>query len=399
MSSGIGGSRMRFRLWRAGGVLLIASVLLTGCWNKYELTELGFVMGVAIDKGKDGTVQLTTQIYMPQQSGSSSSERSFDSNINVVTTSSTNLRAARSIGAELGRKAQWSHMRVILVSEEMARTVNLGELLDLFYRDPEPRLTASILITKGSASRYLLKQPTIEQTTSQQIKRSEDASARNAALTVNSNLLALGKQLRSVTGNAIAAYIEPHPTDEEGFRVIGTALIHKGKLVDKLSGKLSRGLLMLTNDFTLGTIDVRCEERPEGKGKQNKIESFEVSHYRSSIKPRIENDRLVISVDSEVKGSVTELKCSALTTREQEERFARRTEEAIRQEMEQTFAVLQRRKLDMLQLGNRIYRHNPKLWFQVQPQWEDYISHAELNVHVRVRMNTTGTMIGKPVFE
>ncbi len=395
--SGIDGIRLPLRLWRACGMLLLASVLLTGCWNKYELTELGFVMGVAIDKGKDGKVQLTTQIYMPHQSGASSSERSFDSNINVVTTSSTNLRAARSIGAELGRKAQWSHMRVILVSEEMARTVNLGELLDLFYRDPEPRLTASILITKGSARSYLLKTPTIEQTTSQQIKRSEDASARNAALTVNSNLLDLGKQLRSVTGNAIVAYIEPHPEDEEGFRVIGTALIHKGKLVDKLSGKLSRGLLMLTNDFVLGTIDVRCEERPEGR--QQMIESFEVSQYRSSIKPRIENDRLVITVNSEVKGSVTELKCSAITTREQEERFARRTEEAIRQEMEQTFAALQRHKLDMLQIGNRIYRHNPKLWYRVQPQWEDYIAHAKLNVHVRVRMNTTGTMIGKPVFE
>jgi len=371
--------------------------MLSGCWNKFELTELGFVMGVALDSGQDGAIQLTTQIYMPQQSGTSSSERSVDSNINVVTTSSSNLQAARSVAGELGRKAQWSHMRIIMISEETARREDLGELLDMFYRDPEPRLTASILITKGSARSYLEKTPTIEQTTSQQIKRAEEASARHSARTYNSNLLELGKQMRSATGNAIIAYIVPHPEDKEGFRVSGTALIHEGKMVEKLTGERNRGLLMLTNNYALGSINVPCGEGPGGR--LHRIESFEVSDFRSRIQPKLVDGRLKLKVTSEVMGAVTELKCSSVTTPEEELRFIARTEEAIRQEMERTFEFLQQHKLDMLQIGNRIYRNNPKLWLKVKPEWGNYLAHAELDIRVRVRMNTTGTMIGKPVFE
>jgi len=384
-------------IWRLGCTLLLTSIMLTGCWNKFELTELGFVMGVAIDKGRDGALQMTTQVYKPQKSGSGSSDRSFDSNINVVTTDSSNLQAARSVAAELGRKAQWSHMRIVLVSEEMARSANLGELLDLFYRDPEPRLTASILITKGDARSYLERMPTIEQTTSQQIKRAEEASSRNAARTFNSNLLELGKQIRSVTGNAIVAYVMPHPEDKEGFRVSGSALIHKGKMVEKLSGERNRGLLMLTNNYAHGSIDVPCED--ERGEPHNMIESFEVSDLRSRINAKIVDGRLEIVVNSEVKGAVTELKCSKVATPEEEASFIARTEDAVRREMEQTFEFLRRHKLDMLQIGNRIYRNNPKLWFQVKPEWGNYVAHAKLDIRVHVRMNTTGTMTGKPVFK
>ena len=59
--------------------LSVLMVLLTGCWNKIELDELGFVMGVALDKGKNGVIELTTQVYRATsiESGPTSSAKGY----------------------------------------------------------------------------------------------------------------------------------------------------------------------------------------------------------------------------------------------------------------------------------------------------------------------------------
>src|SRR5690606_35187037 len=87
----------------------------------------------------------------------------------------------------LGRKAQWSHMRAILVGEELARQ-GFNTFVDFFYRDSESRLTTPVLITKGEAKNYLEVRPYIENTIAQQIRKLQQMSAKYTGITQNSNL-------------------------------------------------------------------------------------------------------------------------------------------------------------------------------------------------------------------
>jgi spore germination protein KC len=379
------------RILRMNMILVMVSILLTGCWSHYELTELVFVMGLAIDMKEDGTVQITTQYYKP--TGGKSSSQGSGNAFNVISTGDSVLPAIRNITGEIGRRSQWSHMRVILISEETARRTNIGDLLDIFYRDPEPRLTASIMITKGNAQSYLEKKPTIEQTTSQQIMRSKEALYKYAGRTVDSNLLDLGKQLRDKTGNAVIAYVVPN--GEKGFKVSGSALFKKDRMVEKLSVDENDGYLMLTNRYKYGLIEVPCGD--PGENKQN-TETVEVTAFSSKLKYQFVDDKLVVSVKAMAKGSARELKCTSFDSVDAETAFVKKTEEIIVNQMKRTFENSQKKKLDIFLIANRVYQNNENLWNKIEPDWENYFSHASFDAHVTLNLENTGTSAGKPVF-
>lgn len=49
-------------------MLLLSSVLLTGCWDRTEINDLAIVLATGVDY-KDGQAQLTAQIFIPRKGG------------------------------------------------------------------------------------------------------------------------------------------------------------------------------------------------------------------------------------------------------------------------------------------------------------------------------------------
>lgn len=48
--------------------------LLTGCWDSRELTDIGFVVALAIDKGEKKNIRVTVQIVNPANTSNSPGE-------------------------------------------------------------------------------------------------------------------------------------------------------------------------------------------------------------------------------------------------------------------------------------------------------------------------------------
>ena len=46
-------------------IITLTAMLLTGCWDRKELNQLGIAMAIGLDKGDDGKIQLTSQIVRP----------------------------------------------------------------------------------------------------------------------------------------------------------------------------------------------------------------------------------------------------------------------------------------------------------------------------------------------
>lgn len=141
------------------GLSVLALVCLTGCWDKMELTERAFIMGVAIDKGENDQVVLTVQMYRPTQMPGGQRSRQREAFFQVKVKGNTVLEAARDIPVKLGRKGQWSHCRVIIIGEDIAREKKVDKVLDFLYRDHEPRLNSAIFVAKGKAADYLEIEP------------------------------------------------------------------------------------------------------------------------------------------------------------------------------------------------------------------------------------------------
>lgn len=127
---------MRFYLVLLCTLLLL---FLTGCWSSKEVEELSLTAGIALDKGKDSTIEKEDE------------EGGYPKR-NLIT-------ATYQIVREFSLKRESAmfspHLKNIVISDSLVRTYSLEQLLEQYLRDNEVRLSCMILISKGLAKEVL----------------------------------------------------------------------------------------------------------------------------------------------------------------------------------------------------------------------------------------------------
>ncbi|KMM39254.1 Ger(x)C family spore germination protein [Guptibacillus hwajinpoensis] len=375
-------------------LLINSTLLLTGCWDHDELPAYGFVQAVAIDlsEEEEGVIDLTTQFIKPSPKIGSAGGGDGEAYVNIETSGDSIFEAVRDITTHLGRKAQWSHTRIILISDEIVQSRNIGEILEFFYRDHEPRLLITLGMTEGKAKDYLNQEPFIENTISQQLKEIEAASHNFTSKTMEVNLLTFGRELKSETQTAKIPY---YHIKESGEAVIGgLAIINKGKFSGQISSLQTEALLTILGEYRFGIIEVPCG----GEDVMVK-ESIEVSNVETDMKANLSGGSVSAKVKVEMEGDVGELKCTVLDKSENLQEFNEKVAKVVKTNIEETLQYLQKEQVDVIGLGNAIYRKHPKEWKELKKDWPNTFSEVPFTVDVKVDINNTGSDIGKPFFE
>lgn len=375
-------------------VSLVILGLTAGCWDNNELDEYGYVQAVAIDRTKDDLIQLTTLFYNPSnQMDMSTTGKNEDKGINIQTSGETIFEAIRDITKKFGRKPKWDHMRVILIGEQLAKTQNIREVLDFFSRDHEPRGTVLPLLAQGSAGDFLKIQPFIEQTVGQQFKKMETSGALYSAKTSSIPLYELAIQLKSPSKTSAIPYIHKSNAQNKA-EVSGVALIKDGKLVDILEETDTESFIMLTDKYISGTLEFPCINN--AKDQVQSKESFEVLAFNSKVTPTVKEDVMSIGVKIRIEGTVGELRCSLLKTKEDVGRFELAIGNQVKQQLLHAIATFKQHELDAMGIGNQIYRNNPKLWKRLEPTWNQKLAQSRFHIDVDVEVLSTGLNVGTP---
>lgn len=377
--------------------VLLTALLLTaaGCSDQAELTQRAFVMGMAFDRSEDGNLLVTLQIYKPSQSVAAKG-KSGRPYINVRTSGGTVMEAIRDLTIHVGRKAQFSHLRSILISEKLAREGMMSELLDMFYRDNEPRLTCSVIITRGKAGPYLDIAPLIESTISQQYYLNERVAAKYSGKSVHASLLKLALQLRGSSATALVPYLTQE-TDKGATKpsMAGVAVIRDGRMTDKLTGTDTEGLLMLNDDYQNGVVDIPCGSENES-GQPEGTESIELLEFHTSKKVRIKDGTADVSYRMHADAALVGLACSHVITSMHEQELSERVAEQIKATARSALLHLQRSQSDALGIGSIIYQRHPAIWRTWKKDWPERFAKTNVSLEVEVLFASHGTSGGKP---
>ncbi|MCF6138487.1 Ger(x)C family spore germination protein [Pseudalkalibacillus berkeleyi] len=374
-------------------LLLSSSLLLSGCWDHNELPIYAYVQAIALDISEDNEnmLELTTQFIKPAPKIGSAGGSGDQAFVNIGTEGDTVFEAVRDITNHLGRKAQWSHTRIILISEKLAESRNIGEMLEFFYRDHEPRMLINVGVTEGNAKDYLKAKPFIENTISQQLKEVGKAAHQYSSKTMEVNLLSLGRQLNSESQTSKIPYYKNAKSGEA--IVSGLVTVNKGKVSGHITPLQSEALLMLLNEFGSGIVEIPCSDNPNLK------EAVEVSSAKTDLKTKLENNDVKVHVNVNLVGSTGELKCTSVIKSERVATYNKKVEKVVLKNIKSTISQLQEDKIDLLGLGNEIYRRHPKQWPKMKKQWPEIFSNAKFEVHVKMNIKNTGADIGKPFFK
>ena len=135
-------------------LLLLATVfLLSGCWDREELEDKAYVIGLGLDHSKaEDKIKVTMLIANPEvgsmQGGGGSTEKpkeiiSFDANDFLSAKSTANVVISRKISYDL--------LKIIVVSEELAKDPKFITWIYDALRDREIRLDAYLAVSKEKA--------------------------------------------------------------------------------------------------------------------------------------------------------------------------------------------------------------------------------------------------------
>jgi len=375
---------MRARL----SVLLVLLSLTLGCWNRLELERRAIILGIGVDKvGEE--IQLTAQIVKPAAVKGPGETGGEGKPFWVTTgTGRTLLAAVKDMATGSGRELLFSHMRVIVVGEDLARA-GIGPVLDFFDRAAEGRRRTWLLVSKGEAKEILetnmeLQKVSVEALTDLLKARTDHSEAPGIDIQQF-------QRFRSTPGRApVAGWVYTAPSKEKGgpnrLHLRNSAIFRADKLIDYLDLTETRGLLWLTGQFKGGVTEIPCPD------EDSKIFALENTRSESKLKV-VKGDnglpKLIATVFTE--GNLSEApECGDLTDPGFIKSLEQHQAEIIRTEIEATLSKARDLHADFLGFGEMIYRRFPMQWSRLEPDWEQTFPKLEVQIEVNAKIRRIG---------
>jgi spore germination protein KC len=380
--------------------LLIAILLLTtGCWNRRELNELAITLAMGIDRSTDGQYLVTAQVVNPGEI--TDKARGNAPVIIFQAKGKTLLEAFRKMTKEAPRRIYPSHLRILVIGEELAKE-GIGKPLDLLSRDWEMRSDFYIAVAKGRMAEDVLKvQTSLVKIPANKMFNTLEVSAKAWSATryvtldeLIANMVSEGKQavltgihIKLEDENGISASNQNVETINPPARLFfqELAVFDGDKLIGWLNEVQSKTYTIVTN-LEQGSVGaVPC---PNG-GKF----VFQITDSESKVKGKIRNGKPEIDVNVRVDGKVAEVQCGidlkkSKSIRQLEKIYETGTKKMIQTAIKQ---VQEKNKVDIFGFGEAIHRADPNAWEKLKIDWDKKFEDLKVNIKIDGKIRGIGT--------
>lgn len=375
---------------------ILLLLLLPGCWNRRELNTLAIVQALGIDRTEDGQINVSLQLLKPSAIKSSTSEKAGGSKSVWVVTSKgeTVFDAIRNASLQTDRKAYFSHNKVYVLSEEIARQ-GISDELDLLSRDSELRKTPYIFISKRKAEDIIRSEHEQERIPGQAIEKLAKLTFATSKIP-KVQFIDLLKNLASKTNDSIIPGITLVPSSAETsaknlVKLEGTAILKRDKLIGWFDATETRGVLWILDNVKSGIIVVPTP------GDETKRSAIEIIKATSRIVPERVNGNIVLTVNVHAEGNLGEQMSKADSVKpepfkELEEKMASVIEEEIYSAVDKA----QKWDVDIFKFGTEVHRQFPKEWPELEKNWREEFQKLQVNVVIDTKLHWAGFM-KKPI--
>lgn len=391
-------------------LLLCGMVLiLTGCWDRYELEDRANILGLAVDladeedlknepevthfpdffkeKKRDTLYKVTAQMAVPGKiklgpeggSGEGSEKTAWI----LETYGHTMMDAIANLQQQLAEKLYLGHLQVVVVSDEIAKR-GLSEINDFLRRDHEVRRTAWMIINEKNAAKVLKTAPPLETVPALYLSATLDNAVQFGKLPREY----LGKFWIDISDSGVNPIL---PTvkvvDGERILVDGLAYFSKEKMVGR------------TNALEIGAYMGMKEKSDGGYPWAVTLEGEKGIYMIKSQKrkPRIDvmvedgvpRASIKVDVEATVDEEIVINTLSRKKLKQLEEASSRKREEVSRGLIEKT----QEAGSDIWGIGARIRAKYPEYWsdkVKTDENWLDIYKEMKIDVAVQYNIPRVG---------
>lgn len=184
-------------------LMLVSVIVLPGCWDKRELTDLAIISAIGIDRTNEGNYVLHLQIINPGNvagglQGGGAGDRPP---VSVYSIEGDNLtEALRKASMKVSRRLYFAHTNLVVISEKLAKEEGLDFVLDNLDRDTEFMTTATFVVAHKTKAENIVKILTpIDKIPSNKVNKTLDFTEAQYGRVVKTNIQDVLKTLASDT--------------------------------------------------------------------------------------------------------------------------------------------------------------------------------------------------------
>lgn len=383
-------------------LIILIAFNLTGCWDSNELSDLGIVMGIAIDKDTtSGKIIITSEIVNPNSlSKQSSSDRST---VEYVTTyGNTVAEAINATTKEFDGKIFLSHVKIFVIGEDVARD-GVNDIVDFIARSNGIRRFTSFVVAKGSSAREILGvKRGIQNIQANYMSSIVKEQITNLDVTAP-NFFNFLKKMPGDGINPVAGvfgivlknnlpFEEKKNSIDKVDKLIGAAAFKKDKLVGFLDYSETKGYNFIIGEKQNGIYDIKSSK------EDNKYITINMEKIKTKITPSYINRHISYSIDVKLEGSIVQVSDASDVSKLKEFNDINYTvSKYVEKDIKKSLYKIQKElKTDILGLGGSFYREYPKEWKVIKNQWNDIFPTVTVSVKVETVLKRTG-LLGKPL--
>ncbi len=371
-------------------ILGFIPMIFSGCWNYKEVTQLSLLAGIAIDYTDSGEFLLTFEVADLHEMG----EKSQVKSVLVEAKGQTLFEAARNVISKSLPKLYWGHATTVIISQDVASSGRIAEVIDFLCRDAEPRLTMAFIISQTKMAREIFEaQAPASEIRSTEINEILDDAGSQSKI-VSTPLIDFIKAFSAKGQSAIATALNVE--EKGGEKAIvnsGTAIFKKEKLVGFINPEDTAILNFVLDNIKGGVYVVKTD--PENAEK--KI-SLELLKSKTRIKPSYAEGKLSMEILIETSVALNEIGGSVEYEGEEAIRIlGQKAEAQLKSQIEDFVRKVQREYgADIFGFGQTVYKNLPQVWREMHDEWDTVFSELEVTANPIIVIKHAG-LLRKPI--
>lgn len=386
--------------------------LIAGCWDRNEPEDLGIVTGLGIDQGSGGKIRIIIQTLNTSALSKTGGGRGveFEKGYrNTAVEGDTIADALNKLVDLTATKRFLSHTNLFIISEDLARQRGIQDIVDFMERDPQIRLDAWFIVSRGSLNNLLDVPGRLTASPCQRI--SDIVKFNNDAFSYAPLKVAeFVRLLESESGQPYTGLVEiqPNPsfTNDKGHGILdgtvpepmqntvmnGTAVFKGDKMVGWLNRNESKGLLWLRGDTKQGTLTF------SPPGKEPKKVTTIIRRAKSTLEPEIRDGQVYMTVKVKVDTFLDDNQAGVQPDKPAE---LGKVESAqgveIKHEIQAALDKAQQEyQVDIFGFGEAVHRKYPREWKQMKKDWAGIFPTVKVKVQVKSTIEHTLLTVGGP---
>lgn len=363
--------------------MIIFIPLATSCWDSREVDKLSIVTGMAIDKTEQGKYLVTFEVADFIQS----SEGQTIKSILIESEGESIFEAARNALNINAPRLYFGHTTVAIFSKAVAREGML-KVLDFFLRDAEPRLSIDLFISEEETAGEILRtKPLTSEFVAVEITDIMDEQKNlSKALAVPAY-----KFVNALSGNGVSGMMTSLcATENNGEKTVkscGMAVFKKDRLIGFIDEEDTFALCFVLDEVKGGVLVVDA-------GKREKM-ALEIMNSTTDIKPSYENGEPSVKVKVNMKAALIDHSSERnFNDKKGREVLVKMSEEQLKNKIEGIIRKVQEDfGSDIFGFGDSFYRDLPKVWKEIEKEWDDIFKNLKVTVEPEIKLTHTGLLL------